>query len=53
MKLVEDFVRKAGRRQIVVHAEKVSIGFYRALGYIETEWEEPSIGDATDLGKRL
>lgn len=54
MSLVEDFVRRSGRDQILIHASNVSLGFYRTLGYVETEWDEPShASDTTAVHKQL
>ena len=52
--LAENRVREPGRGEVVMHGNDDALGFYRSLGYSETEWdEEPTAPGSTKIGKRL
>ena len=52
--LAEDFIRRHGRRSVVVHGNPPAIGFYLASGYVERPWvDDPPMGQSIDIAKDL
>ena len=52
--LAEDFIRRHGRRNVVVHGNPPAIGFYLANGYVERPWvDDPPMGQTIDVAKDL
>ncbi len=52
--LAEDFIRRHGRRKIVVHGNPLAIGFYLENGYVERPWvDDPPMGKSIDVAKDL
>ena len=54
LRLAEDFVRRRGRRRVVVHGNPATIGFYIDNGYLERPWEDPAaLAQRVDVAKDL
>ena len=54
LRLAEDFIRRHGRRHVVVHGNPDTIGFYLGNGYVERPWEDDvGIGEHIDVAKDL
>lgn len=54
LRLAEDFVRRGGRRRIVLHGNPEAIGFYLGNGYRRMPWDDDAaLGESVDLAKDL
>jgi GNAT superfamily N-acetyltransferase len=52
--LAEDFIRRRGRRRVVVHGNPATIGFYLDNGYVECLWDDDhAMAGHIDVAKDL
>ena len=50
--LAENRVRELGRGEVVMHGNDDALGFYRSLGYSETEWDEEPTAPGLDKNRQ-